>query len=69
MTTWILILSLYNQNSLMNHNSAYAYAYATSSIESITGFKTQSACMSAANAWLKQNTRFKHIKALCVPDK
>lgn len=67
MTTWILILSLYNQNSLMNHNSAYAYA--TSSIESITGFKTQSACMSAANAWLKQNTGNGRIKALCVPDK
>lgn len=63
MATWILILSLYNYNSNNGHNSM------TSSIESITGFKTQYACMSAATAWLKQNNRFDHIKALCVPDK
>ena len=62
MTTWILILTLFN------YNSSRAEAM-TSSVESVQGFKTQSACMAAANAWLKQNTRFDHIKALCVSDK
>ena len=63
MTTWILILTLYNYDTSTKGQSM------TSNIESIQGFKTQSACMTAANAWLKQNTRFDHIKALCVPDK
>ena len=63
MTNWILILTLYNYDIFSNGQSM------TSNIESIQGFKTQSACMTAANAWLKQNTRFDHIKALCVSDK
>jgi len=61
MTTWILILTLFNSDSFTGGQSM------TSNIESIQGFKTQSACMTAASAWLKQNSRFEHIKALCVP--
>lgn len=63
MTTWILILTMYNY---VPGTSAMT---STSNIESIQGFKTQSACMAAANAWLKQNNRFDHIKALCAADK
>ena len=63
MTTWILILTLYNYDTFSKGQSM------TSNIESIQGFKTQSACMTAANAWIKQNTRFDHIKALCVSNK
>lgn len=62
MTTWILILTLTTQDP-------YKIGQPSTTIESIQGFKTQSACMTAANAWLKQNNRFDHIKALCVPDK
>lgn len=62
MITWILILTLYSDRVTTNSKAM------TSDIESITGFKTQSACMSAANAWLKQNNRFDYIKALCVSD-
>ena len=63
MTNWILILTLYNLEPGASSLTS------TSNVESIQGFKTQSACMTAANAWLKQNTRFDHIKALCVSDK
>ena len=62
MTNWILILTLTIQDP-------YKTGQPSTAIESIQGFKTQSACMTAANAWLKQNTRFDHIKALCVSDK
>ena len=62
MTTWILILTLTTQDP-------YKIGQPSTAIESIQGFKTQSACMTAASAWLKQNNRFDHIKALCVADK
>lgn len=63
MTNWILILTLYNLEPGASSLTS------TSNVESIHGFKTQSACMTAANAWLKQNNIFDHIKALCVSDK
>ena len=60
-TKWILILTLYN----FRQNNGPAM---TSNIESVYGFKSESSCMNAANAWIRNNNRFTHIRALCVPE-
>ena len=61
MTNWFLILTLYNYNNNVSSQSM------TSNIGTVQGFKSKAACMTAASAWLKQNSRFEHIKALGVP--
>lgn len=60
--TWILILTL----GMGNYRSGFA-------LHSVPGFKSQADCMSAAAAWLKQNTAAKEDgtdywrpRALCV---
>lgn len=60
--TWILILTI----GIADYRGGMA-------VHSVPGFRTEAACMSAASAWLKQNTgnsddgtRYWRPKALCV---
>lgn len=57
---WVLILTLYNYDSVSNGVAM------TSNVTAIE-FTSRAKCASAGNEWLKRNTRFDHIQALCVP--
>ena len=59
---WVLILPLYNYDSVSNGVAM------TSNVTAIE-FTSQAKCLSAGTEWLKRNTRFDHTQALCVPKK
>lgn len=48
MTTWVLILTLFLSDG------SQGGAHAAASVQSVTGFKSQESCMTAANMWLRQ---------------
>ena len=48
MTTWVLVMTLFLSSG------SQGSAHAAASIQSVTGFKSQASCMTAANMWLRQ---------------